>query len=144
MSDAALRYSGWQAALQSHSLEPGPVAVGDFRTEGGYRAVNALLQQDNLFTALFAANDRLAMGAILALYEQGLRVPQDISVVGYDDISDAQFLIPPLTTVRQDLSRLGQLVTEQLIAQIDSPDAPEMQQILLPELIMRSSTARLR
>jgi DNA-binding LacI/PurR family transcriptional regulator len=83
----------------------------------------------------------MALGALRALAEHGLRVPDDVSVVGFDDISEAPFFTPPLTTVRQDFALLGRLGVEYLMERIAHPDAAPLQQIVQPTLVVRDSTA---
>lgn len=124
------------------------VAFGGFTYQGGYEAVRNAIQtiHDDGITAIFAANDLMAMGAIQALREHGLGVPTDLSVVGCDDITAAHLVSPPLTTVRQDPQALGRRAVEELVDQMSgtasapSVDAPN--RIALPvELIVRESTA---
>ncbi len=119
---------------------------GDAPThEPGYFATQRLLAADSPFTALFTFNDVSAIGAIRALREAGLRVPQDVSVVGFDDVQSAAFQNPPLTTVRQPLSRMGVLAAEALLWRIGEPSglgehAPPKQLMVDPELVVREST----
>jgi DNA-binding LacI/PurR family transcriptional regulator len=94
------------------------------------------------FTALFAFNDIAAFGAIRALHEAGLRVPQDVSVIGFDDVLSAPFGIPSLTTIRQPLRAMGQAGAESLLNRINHPKAPYAPQVIMePELVVRESTA---
>jgi DNA-binding LacI/PurR family transcriptional regulator len=109
----------------------------------GYGPVKALLSRTRNFTALFAFNDISAVGAIRALHEAGLRVPDDVSVIGFDDVLSAPFGIPSLTTIRQPLREMGQLGAEFLLNRINHPKAPYSQQVVMqPELVIRESTAR--
>src|SRR5271157_4698713 len=110
----------------------------------GYLPVKGLLATEIPFTALFAYNDTSAVGAMFVLHEAGLRVPDDISVVGFDDIAVASFAIPPLTTVRQPLLEMGAVAAQTLLDRIEerAPFIPEIS--LAPELIIRNSTARAR
>jgi DNA-binding LacI/PurR family transcriptional regulator len=114
--------------------------------ELGYIAAQRLLAAREPFTALFAFNDVSAIGAIRALHEAGLRVPEDVSVVGFDDIDSAAFNIPALTTIRQPLRRMGRLAAETILQRIASgPDAPYPKVITVePELIVRQSTSTAR
>ncbi|MGC2399648.1 MAG: LacI family DNA-binding transcriptional regulator [Acidobacteriaceae bacterium] len=108
----------------------------------GYGPVKALLSRTRNFTALFAFNDISAFGAIRALHEAGLRVPNDVSVIGFDDVLSAPFGIPSLTTIRQPLREMGKMGAESLIKRINQPKAPYPQQIIVePELVVRESTA---
>ena len=106
----------------------------------GYHAANELLDRKAKFTALFAYNDSTAIGAIRALRDAGLRVPEDVSVVGYDDIPAAEYERPALTTVRQPLDKMGELAAEILLRAMDADSQPA--RILVePEMVVRSSTA---
>ena len=108
----------------------------------GYFAAQQLLVSNAPFTALFTFNDVSAIGAIRALREAGLRVPQDVSVVGFDDVQSAAFQNPGLTTVRQPLRTMGTLAAETLVRQIASAGvgAPSKQVVVDPELVVREST----
>jgi LacI family transcriptional regulator len=121
-------------APQLDSGEPSP--------QVGYRLIKNLLSQDGKFTALFAYNDTAAIGAIRAIREAGLRVPEDISVVGFDDIRDAAYHLPSLTTVRQPLRKMGEIAAQTLVARIEgSKDYPD-QIAIEPSLVVRESTAK--
>ena len=108
----------------------------------GYLHAQQLLATGRRFTALFAFNDISAIGAVRAFRDAGLRVPEDISVVGFDDIEAASYLIPRLTTIRQPLRRMGELATEQLLLRISkgTRNAPQLISVQ-PELVVRESTA---
>jgi LacI family transcriptional regulator len=108
----------------------------------GYEAARKLLASGPAFTALFAFNDICAIGAIRAFREAGLRVPEDVSVVGFDDIYEAAYHIPALTTIRQPLKRMGTLAAETLTKRIANPESapPDFVQVA-PELVVRESTA---
>ena len=110
--------------------------------EPGYFATQRLLASDVPFTALFAFNDVSAIGAVRALREAGLRVPQDVSIVGFDDIQSAAFQNPGLTTVRQPLRTMGMLAAETVVRQINAPEEhhPTKQLMVDPELVVREST----
>jgi DNA-binding LacI/PurR family transcriptional regulator len=111
----------------------------------GYGPVKALLSRTRDFTALFAFNDISAFGAIRALHEAGLRVPDDVSVIGFDDVLSAPFGIPSLTTIRQPLREMGKMGAEYLLNRINHPKEPYPQQVIVePELVVRESTARAR
>ena len=140
--DARLRHETFSSFLQSKGLTPGPSVAGDFEVPSGYKAANQLLEQKKPFTAIFIANDRMALGALRALDEHGLRVPEDISIVGFDDMMEAAYFKPPLTTIRQDLYDLAHQSIEYLVSIIDHPDTPVQQRVLYPELIVRESTRR--
>ncbi|MDY0908433.1 LacI family DNA-binding transcriptional regulator [Microbacterium sp. CFBP9034] len=136
---AAERERGWREALAAARVEPPPIARGDWTAASGY-AVGAGLAADPEVTAVFAANDQTALGAIRAFEEAGRRVPDDISIVGFDDIADAADYRPPLTTVRQDFDRLGELAVAALVAGIEDGEAGF--EIVPTALVVRESTAR--
>ena len=108
----------------------------------GYPFTKQLLAGKKPFTALFAYNDISAIGAIRAIQEQGLRVPQDISVMGFDDIPGASFHTPGLTTVRQPLNRMGEVAAETLLDRIDAKKEYPSEIAIEPELVVRESTAK--
>jgi len=140
--DGNARHQAYLKFIADHDL-PGPNWVeGRFGWESGYNGVMQMHAQGVEFTALLCGNDKTATGAIFALNELGLRVPQDVSVVGFDDMPGVAFHFPPLTTVRQDFGLLGAQAIEYLITMIDNPDAPVHQRVLYPQLIVRSSTGK--
>ena len=106
----------------------------------GYPCVKQLLARNKTFTALFAYNDLSAIGAIWALQEAGIRVPEDVSVVGFDDVPLAVFSSPGLTTVRQPLQRMGQIAAKTVIDRIEGKAAFQAEIVIEPELVVRSST----
>jgi DNA-binding LacI/PurR family transcriptional regulator len=108
----------------------------------GYPFAKQLLTRGKPFTALFAYNDISAIGAIRALQEHGLRVPQDVSVIGFDDIPGAAFYTPSLTTVRQPLNRMGEVAAQTLLERIEGKKEYPPEIAIEPELIVRESTAR--
>jgi DNA-binding LacI/PurR family transcriptional regulator len=108
----------------------------------GYPFTKQLLARQKPFTALFAYNDISAIGAIRAIQEQGLRVPQDISVMGFDDIPGAAFHSPSLTTVRQPLSRMGEVAAQSLLERIEGKKDYPSEIAIEPELVIRESTAK--
>lgn len=137
------RSKGYQQALERAGIpyDPDLVVEGNWLHRSGYQAMKYLLATGKEFSALFAQNDRMAIGAISALHQAGLRVPEDISIVGYDDIPEAEFAGPPLTTVRQPMIEVGQLAARLLIQHINNPSAAPTQVLLDTELIIRSSVA---
>jgi LacI family transcriptional regulator len=146
-SDTEPRWQAIQhaAAKAKLKLNPGLVAQleGDSPShEPGYFAAQRLLASKAPFTAIFAFNDISAIGAIRAVREAGLRVPQDVSIVGFDDVLSAAFQNPALTTVRQPLRTMGILAAEAIIRQIASPgEHPASRQVIVdPEFIVRDST----
>jgi len=108
----------------------------------GYPFAKQLLMRKKLFTALFAYNDISAIGAIRAFQEQGLRVPQDVSVMGFDDIPGAAFHMPSLTTVRQPLSRMGQVAAQTLVERIEGKEEYPHEIAIEPDLVVRESTTK--
>ncbi len=143
LSDARVRHETCLELMRANGLEPGPFAEGSFVLPGGYECTNRLLDRGDPFTALFCGNDQMALGALRALNERGLRVPEDISLVGFDDDNYAGYLTPPLTTVRQDFSALGQQSIEYLVALVNDPQTPVHQRVMCPQLIIRQSTRRI-
>jgi len=136
---AERRVEAWRSALQARRREvPEPIR-GDWTAESGYHAGLRLVRQPDC-TAVFVANDQMALGVLRALHEHGRRIPEDVSVVGFDDIPEAAVFLPPLTTVRQDFSEVGRRCVEQLLRQIR--DDEETGTTLVPtQLVVRSSTA---
>src|SRR5207302_4220943 len=113
--------------------------------EVGYEAAVRLLKTKVPFTALFAFNDVCAIGAIRAFREAGMQVPEDVSVVGFDDIYEAAYHIPALTTSRQPLRRMGMLAAETLVKRICEPDTPSIPFVQVePDLVVRESTAAVK
>jgi LacI family transcriptional regulator len=145
--DAVGRHEGWVSVLHSNNITADLSVYGDFTARGGYQGINALLEKGSgktpPFTALFAANDNTALGAILALREHGLRVPEDVSVIGFDDTLNSAYFSPPLTTIKQDFALLGRLAVEHLLSFIEEPDIPVYQRVIQPQLIIRQSTRKL-
>ena len=117
--------------------------IDTFSPYVGYPVVRRLLQKTRDFTALFAYNDLSAIGALRALRDSGLRVPEDVSVVGFDDINSAAFQIPSLTTVRQPLDKMGAIAGEVLLERIRGGKDP-VEIIIDPELVVRESTGPAR
>jgi LacI family transcriptional regulator len=120
------------------------VAYGDFYVESGRAAMAQLLALDEPPTAVFAASDLMAIGAISAAREAGVRVPDDLSVVGFDDIQLAPQVQPPLTTVRQDKAGLGRAAGEALLARVDLQPDPPVATVLPIALVVRGSTGPVR
>jgi LacI family transcriptional regulator len=136
------RLEGYKSALQVHHLPEDPQLIyeGTFFQPDGYAGGSALLDLSDPPTAIFASNDVMAMGAMDAIRERGLRIPEDVSIVGFDDIPQAAMVRPALTTVRQPLDQMGRLATQMLIDQLKNPEK-EFGRIELPtELIVRDST----
>ena len=141
LSPSNSRFIGFQSAMKEAGLPINPdwVIQGELTAESGYAAACKLLSLENKPDALFAGNDLMAMGAISAIQSHGYGVPSDISVIGYDDIEIAAFTSPPLTTMHQPKSKIGQLAAEVLIGRIENPNRPSTVITLPPTLIERSS-----
>jgi len=116
----------------------------DSSPQEGYGVTKSLLEKRRDFTALFAYNDVSAIGAIRAIREAGLRVPEDISVVGFDDIREAAYHLPSLTTVRQPLRKMGEIAAEILIERIEARRDHLSDVAIQPELVVRESTCRVQ
>jgi LacI family repressor for deo operon, udp, cdd, tsx, nupC, and nupG len=130
-------------ALQRAKLavDPALMVSGDFSIEAGERAVELLLSQGQSFSAVFCSNDEMAIGAMRALSSHGLRVPEDVSVVGFDDIRFARYTSPALTTVAQPKNALGREAMAMLIELLADPEVPPRKRVLSADLVVRGSTA---
>lgn len=139
------RLRGYRAALKDAGLayRAALVARGDFSLAAGERAAAALLDGKMPFSALFAANDAMAIGAIKVLRARGIDVPADVSVVGFDDIEFAQYVEPALTTIHQPRREIGRATMTQMLASLEAAVEPE-RIVLGHELVVRRSTAPLR
>jgi DNA-binding LacI/PurR family transcriptional regulator len=135
------RLDGWQAALTAQGRDVPPVVAGDWSAASGY-AAGRQLAGDGGVTAVFAANDDMAIGLIHALTEAGRRVPEDVSVVGFDDIPVAAYVTPPLTTVRQPFDAVAQEGLKRLVHAIENPKADPLPPSGPPvDLVVRASSA---
>jgi len=135
------RTVGWLREMAAAGLATVDPVPGDWTPGGGYAAGVELLKRCPDATAAYVANDHMALGLMLALHRAGRRVPDDFSVVGFDDIPEAAYTIPPLTTMRQDFSDLGSRLLQALLEELDgSSDGAPVH--LVPDLIARESTAR--
>jgi LacI family transcriptional regulator len=139
------RLDGYGAALAAAGLEIDPALVyqGDFYHESGFAGAQALMELDQPPTAIFAASDTMALGAFEAVRRRGLRVPDDVSVVGFDDLPESKWTSPPLTTVRQPLAEMGIVAARTVLrlAQGEQIETPRIE--LATELIVRDSSAPL-
>ncbi len=133
------RVAGWREALAAAGVEEPRMLRGDWSAASGYAAAQDLLKESGV-TAVFVANDQMALGLMHAMHERGIGCPDPISLVGFDDIPEAAYFSPGLTTVRQDFGEIGRRSVELLVAMIEGTEVPEFQ-ILQPELIIRGSTA---
>lgn len=144
------RFQGWKDAILQAGLEINArcIAQADWSVESGLAAMQALLEQAPELDAVFAASDDIALGALAAAARQGRRVPDDVALVGFDNIPQAAFFQPPLTTIHQPLARIGSSAVELLHRQIETsaagagsePDSVILQE---PELVVRASTTHL-
>ncbi|MFF7312605.1 substrate-binding domain-containing protein [Streptomyces sp. NPDC008137] len=135
------RLGGWRAALAAHGSHEPPVIEGDWSAASGYAAGRALAADPEV-TAVFAANDDMAIGLLRALAESGRRAPEDVSVVGFDDIPVAAYVTPPLTTVRQPFDAVAQEGLKRLVHAIENPRADPVPASGPPvDLVVRASTA---
>ena len=138
--EASARHRGWQMALESRNRHiPELMVQGDWSSLSGYGSGLAMLRGPRP-TAVFAANDQMALGLLRALHEAGLRVPEDVSVVGFDDLPESGYFSPPLTTVRQDFQELGRRAMA-LLLRVLAGEQDASVPLVEPVLIIRSSTA---
>jgi LacI family transcriptional regulator len=146
MGCAVDRLSGYKNALADHniSFDQELVQEGDFFQPRGYDCARLLLSLPNPPTAIFASNDVSALGVMEAVRDLGLRIPEDISIVGFDDIPQASQVNPPLTTVRQPLEQMGHKAAQMLLEYIADPEMPTQRIELPTELIVRASTRQLK
>ncbi|HMO55947.1 MAG TPA: substrate-binding domain-containing protein [Roseiflexaceae bacterium] len=142
--DALDRRAGYLRAHEAAGLtvDPRLIIEGDYTEQSGLLAVQALMSSATHFSAIFAANDQMAYGARLALYRNQLRVPEDVSLLGFDDLPGSRYTTPPLTTVRQPALELGRAAAHAALQILD--DQPADLPILTADLVIRESTARRR
>lgn len=128
------RLAGYMEALADRAIpvKEEYIVEGDFTTESGYDAMITLLRTDSLPTAVFCCNDMMAVGALKAMAQRGLSVPEDMAVVGFDDSGIGAFLTPGLTTVRRHLSRISKVGTEQLLSWIENTNAQTGEKLYIP------------
>ncbi len=141
--DSLERVRGYREALEHSGLnfDPQLLVQADFHEAGGVLAINQLVNSRAGFTAVFAANDQMAYGARLALYRLNIRVPEDISLVGFDDLPNSIYTMPPLTTIRQPIYDVGKKAAEAIVKMINGE---EVSSSYLPlELVVRESTRRI-
>jgi len=141
---AQQRLAGFRQAMHEANLEimPGYEVSGDFEFAGGLSAMQQLLTLPVPPDAVFASNDAMAVGVYQAVYQQGLNIPIDVAVMGYDDIQLAQYMTPPLTTIHQPKDELGELAIDTLLHRLQEPDTEAQVLSLTPELIMRGSVGK--
>ena len=138
--EAEDRVNGWRQTLDAAGAPAPPVLVGDWSARAGYELGRELAERDDV-TAVFVANDQMALGLLRTLHEAGRRIPGDISVVGFDDIPEAAYFTPALTTMRQDFDTLGRDIMATVVDVLrDESSAPD-RTARVPELVVRASTA---
>ncbi len=136
---AGLREYSWGLTMTEHGLRPGQVLRGDWSALSGYDAGQVIARNPRV-SAVFAANDSMAFGLLRAFHEKGIRVPEDISVIGFDDMPDASCAWPPLSTVAQDFEKVGDIFMELLDHQINQRDEEIEHRRVPTELVIREST----
>jgi len=142
--DARERLRGYREALEAAGMpfDPALVVEGDYRMPSGLLGMNRLLDLGRPVTAVFCANDQMAIGARLALYRRGLRVPDEMSLVGFDDQPGSSYTTPPLTSVRLPMREVGVVLARFMLARL--ADEPPSIHLPAPELVMRESVGRRR
>lgn len=139
--EANERVNGWRATLRAAGAKLQEPLRGDWTARSGYELADEILSRRDV-TAVFAANDQMALGLLRAAHEAGRSVPDDLSIVGFDDIDEALYLTPPLTTVRQPFSDLGRQSFSLLLREVSEGRDVEQPTPLNPELVIRASTAQ--
>ena len=136
------RRAGYEAALRAAGLEPNPAWVyeGDWSASSGYQALTQLLRSNGRPTAVFAQNDRMAIGLLRAARDAGLNVPEQLAVIGFDDMPLSAYFDPPLTTMRQDMEAIGREAVRLLIHAVQEPDTPPEHLRFPSQLVVRQST----
>jgi DNA-binding LacI/PurR family transcriptional regulator len=138
-----LRRDGWSRTLQRYGIPDGPSIVGEWSAKGGFVAAEELIRRcPKEFTAVVTGNDQMALGVLRALSLHGFSVPDDVSVVGYDDMPEAAFFNPSLTTVTHDFETAGRSCLEFLLRRIQNPHSPPERLVIRPELVRRESTGK--
>jgi DNA-binding LacI/PurR family transcriptional regulator len=140
--DAKERLDGWRQALREAGTAQPAALEGDWSASSGYE-IGGRLAADPELTAIFCGNDTMALGVMRALAEHGLRVPADVSIVGFDDVPEAGYYRPPLTTVRQDFGEVGRQALSTLVDRMSGVIPAGRRVRVAPELIVRASVARL-
>jgi DNA-binding LacI/PurR family transcriptional regulator len=138
--DSQERVAGWRKALREAGAPEPTVLAGDWSAASGYE-LSCQLADEPAVTAILCGNDTMALGALRGLSERGLRVPGDVSVVGFDDIPEASYYPPPLTTVRQDFGEVGRQALSALLERMSGASAAGLRDRVATELIVRKSAA---
>jgi DNA-binding LacI/PurR family transcriptional regulator len=140
-SAARRRSEGWRTTLEAAAVPVPPPLSGDWSVRSGYE-LGRRLAEDRGVTAIFAANDEMALGAMRAVFEAGREVPGDVSIIGFDDVPFARYLTPSLTTVRQDFKEIGERSVAMLLEAIRGADDSGVGAAITLELVVRESTGR--
>ena len=142
ISTAYERLQGFELAMKAHNLPVNPqwLQEGDFRRENGFQAMSAILKLEDRPTAVISGNNLMTLGALQAIYEWKLRIPDDMAIVGFDDMAWASSLNPPLTTIAQPTRELGAIAAQLLLDRINDPQRPFRHVILDTQLIVRESS----
>jgi DNA-binding LacI/PurR family transcriptional regulator len=142
---AAERRAGYRAAMTGAGLSRHiRIEPGDFTEDGGHEGARRLLKGPRRPTAIFASNDQSAVGALNAIIEAGLRVPEDVSLMGYDNTALAALRHISLTTIHQPRNQIGEMAMKAVVRRIEHPGSPARRHVLPPKLIIRDTTAKLR
>lgn len=146
LNSSAQRIEGWRSALAKAGLAASSELLwhSDFTSQGGFNTMQAILASPLAPTAVFVCNDLMSIGALSAAHQAGIQIPQQMSLIGFDDIELAQFASPALTTIAQPKQRIGIAAVDMLLERIQGGRIQARQVILLPELIVRNSTAVVR
>ncbi len=146
LNSSAQRIEGWRSALAKAGLAASPELLwhSDFTSQGGFNTMQAILASPLAPTAVFVCNDLMSIGALSAAHQAGIQIPQQMSLIGFDDIELAQFASPALTTIAQPKQRIGIAAVDMVLERIQGGRIQARQVILLPELIVRNSTTVVR
>ncbi|MFD1506442.1 LacI family DNA-binding transcriptional regulator [Georgenia yuyongxinii] len=136
--DARARVAGWRREMEQAGLEVSPLVAGGWDGIQGYDLAHRFVRERRVPHAVFAANDQMALGMLRAFYEAGVRVPEDVSVVGFDDIAGSEYFTPPLTTVRQPFAAVGRRCLEVVLGALDGGRPSTT--LIPPELVIRASS----
>jgi len=141
--EARDRRDGWLAALAEAGLEPGPMATGDWEASSGNAAFARILDMDPTVDGLFAASDQMALGALHVANARGIRIPDQLAVVGFDGLPEAAEFTPSLTTIRQPLTEIGRMAVDELVASLRAEHPRVARTVLLPTTLLLRDSAPL-